>query len=428
MCLYGVQIKMKAQEPELVTFGCRLNAYESEVMRQHAKQANLQNALIINTCAVTAEAERQARQTIRKMRRQRPDATIIVTGCAVQIRPDVFKAMPEVDRVLGNHDKLQAKNFAPDLPEKVVVQDIMTIKETAHHLVCGFESRARAFIEIQNGCNHRCTFCTIPYGRGNNRSTPSGFILDQIRGLVAQGFQEVVLTGVDITDYGQDLPGKPTLGRLVQRILEHIPELPRLRLSSIDPVEVDPLLMEAIGDHRRLMPHFHISLQSGANLILKRMKRRHLREDVLSWCDDVRRLRPDAVFGGDLIAGFPTETEEMFQETVDVVTGCDLAYLHVFPYSPRDGTPAARMPQVPKSIIKERAAALRQLGERQKEKLLTSFIGKAVEVLVEQDGTGYTQHFAPAALLEGKGAAGQIVTGIVEAVENQTLQVRGVHG
>ena len=421
-------MKHQDQEPEFITFGCRLNAYESEVMRQNAKQVQLKNALVINTCAVTAEAERQARQTIRKMRKQRPNATIIVTGCAAQIHPDRFAAMPEVDRVLGNQDKLKAQNFAPDLPDRVVVQDIMTVKETAHHLVCGFESRARAFIEIQNGCNHRCTFCTIPFGRGNNRSTPSGFILDQIRNLVTQGFQEVVLTGVDITDYGKDLPGSPTLGRLVQRILDHIPELPRLRLSSIDPVEVDPLLMDCIGTQPRLMPHFHISLQSGADLILKRMKRRHLRQDVLDWCHQVRLLRPDVVFGADLIAGFPTETEAMFQETLDLVEQCDLAYLHVFPYSPREGTPAARMPQLPKATIKARAASLRQLAHLQKEKQLTSFIGQQVTVLVEREGTGYTQHFAPARLLEDVGEPGQLVTGRVESLCEGTLQVRRCDG
>ncbi|MGL5784395.1 MAG: tRNA (N(6)-L-threonylcarbamoyladenosine(37)-C(2))-methylthiotransferase MtaB [Alphaproteobacteria bacterium] len=416
------------EEPQIVTFGCRLNTYESEVMRQHAKQAGLGNAIIVNTCAVTAEAERQARQTIRKMRREHPKALIIATGCAVQIRPKVFEAMPEVDRVLGNQDKLHGENFKPEIPQRVLVQDIMEIKETAHHLVTGFESKARAFIEIQNGCNHRCTFCTIPYGRGNNRSTPAGFITDQLHVLVQQGFQEVVLTGVDITDYGQDLPGKPTLGRLVQRIFQQVPELSRLRLSSLDPVEVDPLLLECIQQEQRLMPHFHLSLQAGANLILKRMKRRHLREDAIAWCEQVKALRPEAVFGADLIVGFPTETEEMFQETLALVEQCGLSYLHVFPYSPREGTPAAKMPQVPRAIIKARAARLRHAGQARQIATLDSFIGKTVSVLAEQQGFGYTEHFAPAKFQDISPLDKTIVKGRVEKVENGVLQVVGGAG
>jgi threonylcarbamoyladenosine tRNA methylthiotransferase MtaB len=411
------------EEPQVVTFGCRLNTYESEVMRQHARQAGLENAIIINTCAVTAEAERQARQTIRKMRREHPTAMIIVTGCAVQIRPEVFEAMPEVDRVLGNQDKLQRENFNPEIPQRVQVQDIMEVKETAHHLVTGFDSKARAFIEIQNGCNHRCTFCTIPYGRGNNRSTPAGFITDQLRLLVQQGFQEVVLTGVDITDYGQDLPGKPTLGRLVQRIFQQVPELPRLRLSSLDPVEVDPLLLDCIQQEPRLMPHFHLSLQAGANLILKRMKRRHLREDAIAWCEEVRVLRPEAVFGADLIVGFPTETEELFQETLALVEQCELSYLHVFPYSSREGTPAAKMPQVPRAMIKERAARLRHLGDARQAATLNAFVGKIVSVLAEQQGFGYTEHFAPAKFQGMAPPDKTILKGTVDAVEKGVLQV-----
>ena len=380
---------------EIITFGCRLNTYESEVMRAHAKNAGLENAIIINTCAVTAEAERQARQTIRKIRRENPEAHIIVTGCAVQISPEKFANMPEVNRVLGNHEKMQAQSFLPEVSERVLVNDIMSIQETAQHLISGFEGKSRAFIQVQNGCDHRCTFCTIPYGRGNSRSVPLGLIVDQVRKLVDEGYQEVVLTGVDITSYGPDLPGKPTLGQMMKRLLMQVKDLPRLRLSSLDPVEIDEDLYRLIAEEPRLMPHLHISLQAGHNMILKRMKRRHLREDAIAFTNKVRMLRPDVTFGADLIAGFPTETEEMFQDTLKIVDDCDLAYLHVFPYSPRPGTPAARMPQVDKTEIKDRAKRLRDKGAESLTRNLARFEDQTISVLMETETQGHSEHFAP---------------------------------
>ena len=380
---------------EIITFGCRLNTYESEVMRAHAKNAGLENAIIINTCAVTAEAERQARQTIRKIRRENPEAHIIVTGCAVQISPEKFANMPEVNRVLGNHEKMQARSFLPEISERVLVNDIMSIQETAQHLISGFEGKSRAFIQVQNGCDHRCTFCTIPYGRGNSRSVPLGLIVDQVRKLVDEGYQEVVLTGVDITSYGPDLPGKPTLGQMMKRLLMQVKDLPRLRLSSLDPVEIDEDLYRLIAEEPRLMPHLHISLQAGHNMILKRMKRRHLREDAIAFTNKVRILRPDVTFGADLIAGFPTETEEMFQDTLKIVDDCDLAYLHVFPYSPRPGTPAARMPQVDKTEIKDRAKRLRDKGAESLARNLARFEDQTISVLMETETQGHSEHFAP---------------------------------
>lgn len=380
---------------EIITFGCRLNTYESEVMREHAKNAGLDNAIIINTCAVTSEAERQARQTIRKIRRENPSAQIIVTGCAVQISPDKFASMPEVDRVLGNHEKMQAQSFLPEVTERVLVNDIMSIRETAQHLISGFDGKARAFIQVQNGCDHRCTFCTIPYGRGNSRSVPLGLIVDQVKALVQEGYQEVVLTGVDITSYGPDLPGKPTLGQMMKRLLMQVKDLPRLRLSSLDPVEIDEDLYRLIAEEPRLMPHLHISLQAGHNMILKRMKRRHLREDAIAFTEKVRSLRPDVTFGADLIAGFPTETEEMFEDTLKIVDDCDLAYLHVFPYSPRPETPAARMPQVAKTDIKDRAKRLRAKGDESLARNLARLEGKTVSVLMETETQGHSEHFAP---------------------------------
>lgn len=380
---------------EIITFGCRLNTYESEVMRAHAKNAGLENAIIINTCAVTAEAERQARQTIRKIRRENPEAHIIVTGCAVQISPEKFASMPEVNRVLGNHEKMQAQSFLPEVSERVLVNDIMSIQETAQHLISGFEGKSRAFIQVQNGCDHRCTFCTIPYGRGNSRSVPLGLIVDQVRKLVDEGYQEVVLTGVDITSYGPDLPGKPTLGQMMKRLLMQVKDLPRLRLSSLDPVEIDEDLYRLIAEEPRLMPHLHISLQAGHNMILKRMKRRHLREDAIAFTNKVRILRPDVTFGADLIAGFPTETEEMFQDTLKIVDDCDLAYLHVFPYSPRPGTPAARMPQVDKTEIKDRAKRLRDKGAESLARNLARFEDQTISVLMETETQGHSEHFAP---------------------------------
>src|SRR6185437_7395508 len=350
---------------EIITFGCRLNAYESEVMRQHASAAGLDRAVIVNTCAVTAEAVRQARQAIRKTRRTHPDAKIVVTGCAAQIDPEGFARMDEVDHVIGNQEKTECRTYeglAREGTEKVVVNDIMSVTETASHLIDGFGSRARAYVEIQNGCDHRCTFCIIPYGRGPSRSVPAGEDVNQVRRLVENGHAEIVLTGVDITSYGRDLPGATTLGMLVRQVLKHVPQLSRLRLSSIDQVEVDADLMIALAEEERFMPHLHLSMQSGDDLTLKRMKRRHSRGDAIAFCERARALRPDVVFGADLIAGFPTETDEMFENSRSIIDACGLTYLHVFPFSPRQGTPAARMPQVPGKVVKERAAALREKG------------------------------------------------------------------
>lgn len=380
---------------EIITFGCRLNTYESEAMKEMADEVGLENAIIFNTCAVTAEAERQARQAIRRARRENADAKIIVTGCAAQINPKLYADMPEVDKVLGNMEKMDKSTFSNfEQVPKIHVQDIMAIKETAGHMVTSFDGISRAFVEIQNGCNHRCTFCTIPFGRGNNRSVPMGVIVDQVRQLVHSGFEEIVFTGVDITDYGSDLPGKPTLGQMTKRLLAQVPELKRLRLSSLDPVEVDEDIFHLIENESRLMPHFHISLQAGHDLTLKRMKRRHLRHHIIEFCERVRRYKPDAVFGADIIVGFPTETEEMFQGTLSIVDVCDLTYLHVFPYSPRPGTPAARMPQVPKSTIKDRASRLRAKGDEVLQKHLSSQIGRTLPVLVENETTGRTNHYA----------------------------------
>lgn len=348
---------------QVVTFGCRLNVYESEVMKNLARDAGHDNTILVNTCAVTKEAERQARQSIRKLRRENPDAQIIVTGCSAQINPDSYDQMSEVSRVLGNAEKMKPESYLSD-HERVRVNDIMSVKETATHLVESFEGKVRAFVQVQNGCNHRCTFCTIPFGRGNSRSVPLGDLVAQIRLLLDQGYQEIVLTGVDITDYGPDLPGKPTLGSTIKRIFHMLPHLKRLRLSSIDPVEVDDDLFDLIAHEPRLMPHFHISLQAGDDMVLKRMKRRHLRHHVVEFCARVRAMRPDAVFGGDIIAGFPTENDAMFANTFNLIRECDLTYLHVFPYSKRPGTPAARMPQVEGPVIKARAARLRAEGHR----------------------------------------------------------------
>ena len=383
-------------QPQLVTFGCRLNAFESEVIRNHASAAGLSDAIIINTCAVTSEAERQARQAIRKARRLNPTARIIVTGCAAQIAPEKFAAMDEVDAVLGNEEKLKAESFtALSLSREphVAVADIMTVTETAPHLISGFAARARAFVEIQQGCDHRCTFCIIPFGRGNSRSVPTGAIVEQIRQLVANGVREVVLTGVDITSYGGDLPGKSGLGALTRRILTLVPELPRLRLSSIDVVEVDDELRRLIISEERLMPHLHLSLQAGDDMILKRMKRRHLREHSIAFCRDLRKARPDIVFGADFIAGFPTETDAMFERTLDLVEECGLTHLHVFPFSPRPGTPAARMPPVARQIVKARAQALRELGSRRLRAHLDAQIGKGLRVLSERGGNGRAEDF-----------------------------------
>jgi threonylcarbamoyladenosine tRNA methylthiotransferase MtaB len=384
-----------SRRPDILTFGCRLNAFASEVIRDKAEAAGLADAVIVNTCAVTAEAERQARQAIRKARRARPDAKIIVTGCAAQVNPDAYAAMPEVDRVLGNQEKLQAASFAADDGARVRVDDIMAAREAAGHLVGGFEGKSRAFVQVQNGCDHRCTFCIIPYGRGNSRSAPLGEIVAQTRLLVAQGFRELVLTGVDITAYGADLPGRPTLGGTARRLLRQVPELARLRLSSIDVAEVDDDLLRLLADEPRLMPHLHLSLQAGDDLILKRMKRRHTFEQAVAFCARAREARPDVVFGADLIAGFPTETETQFQRSLDLIEACDLTWLHVFPYSARSGTPAARMPQVTKAVRRERAARLREAGADAVRRFLDTRAGTEAQVLVETATRGRTEHYAP---------------------------------
>jgi threonylcarbamoyladenosine tRNA methylthiotransferase MtaB len=419
--------------PELITFGCRLNAYESEVMRGLAAAAGLPEVVVVNTCAVTAEAERQARQAIRKARRERPGARIIVTGCAAQIDPARYAAMPEVDRVLGNDDKMRpeswtAATLSAEGAERVWVNDIMSVEETAGHLIQGFEDRARAFIQVQNGCDHRCTFCIIPYGRGRSRSVPIGEIVAQVRALVAAGYREVVLSGVDITSYGPDLPGRPALGQMVRRLLAQVPELPRLRLSSLDPVEIDDDLWRLIGHEPRLMPHLHLSLQAGDDLVLKRMKRRHSRNDAVAVCRRARALRPDIAFGADLIAGFPTETEAMFDNTLRLVEDCGLTFLHVFPYSEREGTPAARMPQVAGNIRKARAARLRAAGAAALNRFLHSLVGHEAVVLVERDGMGRTEHYAPVRLncpIEPGALARVRITGIAgEALLAQPVQDR----
>ena len=399
---------------DLVTFGCRLNTVESETMRRNAEGAGLDDTVIINTCAVTGEAVRQARQAIRRARRERPDARIVVTGCAAQTEPATFSAMPEVDFVIGQGEKMAPETWnrlttpapGPDFglaaAERVQVNDIAALTETGAHLVEGFEGRTRAFVQVQNGCDHRCTFCIIPYGRGPSRSVPMGAVVDQIRRLVENGYREVVLTGVDLTSWGQDLPGDMHLGTLVRQILRHVPELPRLRISSIDSVEADPELMWAIAEEERLMPHLHLSLQAGDDMVLKRMKRRHLRAQSIEFCAEVRRLRPDMVFGADLIAGFPTETEAMFENSLRLVDECGLTFLHVFPYSPRKGTPAARMPQVDPRISRERAARLRAAGEARLLQHLSGEVGGVRRVLIEKDGLGRTEPFTPVVITGGR--------------------------
>jgi len=390
---------MAKTTPIFSNHGCRLNAYETEAMKELATNAGVGNAVIINTCAVTAEAVRKARQDIRKLRRTHPDARLIVTGCAAQTEPETFANMSEVDVVLGNTEKMDPSTWAgmaPDLigkTEAVQVDDIMSVTETAGHLIDGFGTRSRAYVQVQNGCDHRCTFCIIPYGRGNSRSVPAGVVVDQIKRLVDKGYNEVVLTGVDLTSWGADLPAMPKLGDLVMRILRLVPDLPRLRISSIDSIEVDDNLMTAIATERRLMPHLHLSLQHGDDMILKRMKRRHLRDDAIQFCQEARKLRPDMTFGADIIAGFPTESEAMFANSLALVKECDLTWLHVFPYSPRKGTPAAKMPAVNGKIIKKRAAELRAAGTRQVDRHLAAQTGKTHHVLMENERMGRTEQF-----------------------------------
>ncbi|CCD97091.1 putative MiaB-like tRNA modifying enzyme [Bradyrhizobium sp. ORS 375] len=396
---------------DVVTFGCRLNAFESELIARHAEAAGADDTIVINSCAVTNEAVAQARQSIRKLKRERPTARIVVTGCAAQTQSAMFADMPEVDRVIGNEDKLQpeawrvtaqaltAPRFGVDASEKVAVSDIMAVTEMAPHLVDGFQhGLPRVFVQVQNGCDHRCTFCIIPYGRGNSRSVPMGAVVDQVRTLAERGHAEIVLTGVDLTSYGADLPGTPKLGRLVKQILRHVPELKRLRISSIDSIEADADLLDALAEDARLMPHLHLSLQAGDDLILKRMKRRHARADAIAFCDQVRRLRPDIALGADLIAGFPTETEEMFVRSLDLVEECGLTFLHVFPYSPRPGTPAARMPQVDGAVIRDRARRLRAAGDAALRRRLDAEIGCQREVLIESATQGRTEHYLPVSI------------------------------
>ncbi len=396
----------------IVTFGCRLNVSESEAIKRQAETAGHSGLIVVNTCAVTVEATRQARQAIRRLGREHPEAKIVVTGCAAQIEPESFARMDEVALVMGNHEKMQPASweklatsnsfgkkfgiadFGIETTEKVLVADIMAVRETAVHMLDAFENHTRAFVQVQNGCDHRCTFCIIPFGRGNSRSAPMGSVVEQVRQLAAHGAKEVVLTGVDMTSYGKDLPGAPTLGLLVQAILRHVPELPRLRLSSLDAVEVDEALREAIASEKRLMPHLHLSLQAGDDLILKRMKRRHSRDDAISFCTEMRGLRPDLVFGADIIAGFPTEDDAMFQRSVDLVAQCGLTHLHVFPFSPRQGTPAARMPQLPAHVVTARARHLRAAGQAMLKDHLAHQVGQTLQVLTERGNVGRTECFA----------------------------------
>ena len=396
--------------PTILTFGCRLNAYESEVMRRHAIAADMGETIIVNSCAVTAEAVRQVTQAIRRARRENPQARIVVTGCAAQIEPERFSAMTEVDHVLGNAAKTTAaawQGLATNDSARVMVDDIMSVRDTAGHLIDGFGVRTRAYVQVQNGCDHRCTFCIIPYGRGPSRSVPDGEVVAQVRRLVDASYLEIVLTGVDITSYGSDLPGQPSLGRLVRQILQHIPDLARLRLSSIDQTEVDADLVAALADEPRLMPHVHLSLQAGSDIILKRMKRRHLRADAIRFCDEARRLRPDIVFGADLIAGFPTETDAMFADTLALVDDCGLSFLHVFPYSARQGTPAARMPAVDRLVVKERAQRLRAKGDAALHRHLSGQLGRILDVVVEGEGMGRAADFT-GVRLAGQGAGARV--------------------
>jgi threonylcarbamoyladenosine tRNA methylthiotransferase MtaB len=421
-------------EIDVVTFGCRLNAYESEVIRARATAAGLHNAVIVNTCAVTAEAVRQSRQAIRKLKRERPNARLIVTGCAAQVEPETYAAMPEVDRVLGNEEKLSAESYARDFLDdapQILVNDIMAVRETAGQFLdsftqATFESRTRAVLQVQNGCDHRCTFCIIPYGRGNSRSVGAGAVVAEARRLVAAGFKEIVLSGVDLTAYGADLPAKASLGGLAAQILKHVPELKRLRLSSIDSIEADDQLMRLFAEEERLMPHLHLSVQSGDDLILKRMKRRHLRAHTIAFCERLRRLRPEIAFGADLIAGFPTETETMFSGTLSLIDDAGLSYLHVFPFSARPGTPAARMRQVPRGTIKERARLLRAKGQEALASRLKSLIGTHRQVLVEKQGMGRTPCFATVMLDTAVAGGGDIVSAVMFDADERTLRGRVV--
>ena len=420
---------------EIVTFGCRLNAFESEVVRVEAERAGLTETVVINSCAVTNEAVAQARQSIRRLKRERPHLRIVVTGCAAQTQAEMFAGMAEVDRVVGNDDKMHVgtwretravldsvAEFGVATGEKIAVADIMTVREMAPHLLEGFQNGLpRVFVQVQNGCDHRCTFCIIPYGRGNSRSVPMGAVVAQIRALVQRGHAEIVLTGVDLTSYGADLPGTPKLGQLTKQILRHVPELKRLRISSVDSIEVDRDLLDVIAEDERLMPHLHLSLQSGDDLILKRMKRRHSRKEAIDFCAQVRRLRQDIALGADIIAGFPTETEEMFARSLDLLGECDLTFLHVFPYSPRPGTPAARMPQVDRQEIRERASRLRAAGEAALQRRLASEVGATRQVLIESATQGRTEHFLPVSI--GGATPGVVQSVVVKGSDGARLTV-----
>ena len=410
------------------TLGCRLNSYETESMRNMAGTVGLNNAVVINTCAVTHQAVSKSRQEIRRLRRENPNSTLIVTGCAAQIDPMGFSKMVEVDFVLGNSEKMRPEiwsNLASGAPvesERVQVDDIMSISETASHLIDGFGTRSRAYVQIQNGCDHRCTFCTIPFGRGNSRSVPAGVVVEQIKSLVQKGYNEIVLTGVDLTSWGADLPTHPKLGNLITRILRLVPDLNRLRISSIDSIEVDEEFLDAIATERRLMPHFHLSLQHGDDLILKRMKRRHLRADAILFCEQVRKLRPEVTFGADIIAGFPTESDEHFENSIKLVEECGLTWLHIFPYSKRDGTPAARMPQIDGRTIKSRAELLRSLGKKVRSKHLNEQIGRKHKVLMESSVLGRTEQFAEV-LFSSPKQEGSIVDATISDASNSQLMV-----
>ncbi|PID95813.1 MAG: tRNA (N(6)-L-threonylcarbamoyladenosine(37)-C(2))-methylthiotransferase MtaB [Alphaproteobacteria bacterium] len=418
---------MSAKPPVFATLGCRLNAYETEAMKRLADEAGVEGAVVVNTCAVTSEAVRKARQEIRKLRRENPDAKVIVTGCAAQTEPETFANMAEVDAVIGNSEKMSKETWAGLAPgfigetERVQVDDIMSVTETAGHLIDGFGTRSRAYVQVQNGCDHRCTFCIIPYGRGNSRSVPAGVVVDQIKRLVDRGFNEVVLTGVDLTSWGADMPGAPKFGDLVMRILRLVPDLPRLRISSIDSVEADDNLMQAIATEPRLMPHLHLSLQHGDDLILKRMKRRHLRDDAIKFCEDARKLRPGITFGADIIAGFPTETDAHFENSLKLVEECALTWLHVFPYSPRQGTPAARMPQVRGPLIRERAARLREKGQVAEAAYLSGQVGQTHNILMENPNMGRTEHFAEVRFAAPQ-PEGAIVSAKIASVESGQLR------
>lgn len=412
--------------PIFATLGCRLNAYETEAMKELAAAAGISGAVVVNTCAVTAEAVRKAKQEIRKLARENPGAQIIVTGCAAQTEPETFAAMAEVTKVIGNTEKMQAATWAslkaPDLigiTERIQVDDIMSVKETAGHLIDGF-GRHRAYVQVQNGCDHRCTFCIIPYGRGNSRSVPAGVVVEQIKRLVDKGFNEIVLTGVDLTSWGADLPATPRLGDLVMRILRLVPDLPRLRISSIDSIEADDALMGAIATEPRLMPHLHLSLQAGDDMILKRMKRRHLRDDAIRFCEDALKLRPEMIFGADIIAGFPTETEAMFQNSLKLVQDCKLTFLHVFPFSPRKGTPAARMPQLQGPEIKSRAARLRAAGDLALSRHLNAQVGQTHRILTESSHMGRTEQFTEVAF-ETDQPEGQILSATIHGTQGARL-------